>query len=214
MAVIATRHARRARSSCSAASAQSLRLVAQALAARARRPYGGAEDATLPDAPEAQDLVALLDALVSPRHDLSLAHALRSPLFGASDDDLLALRAGRAERRELVACAGASSQRAEPGARARAHAAAGAGSAPVAALPPHDLLDRIVVEGDAARALRGRGAAEQRALALDAIDARARRRRSRSTAARYATPYSFVRALQAARASRRPRRCAPMRCSC
>ena len=45
------------------------------------------------------DLIALLDVLASPGHDLSLAHALRSPLFGASDADLLALAeaAGTAE---------------------------------------------------------------------------------------------------------------------
>jgi ATP-dependent helicase/nuclease subunit A len=35
--------------------------------------------------------------LVSTGHDLSLARALRSPLFGASDLDLLAIRAQAAE---------------------------------------------------------------------------------------------------------------------
>jgi ATP-dependent helicase/nuclease subunit A len=34
------------------------------------------------------DVLALLDALVSPGHDLALARALRSPLFGLPDDDL------------------------------------------------------------------------------------------------------------------------------
>jgi ATP-dependent helicase/nuclease subunit A len=43
----------------------------------------------LGDAPEVQDLVALVDALVSPTHNLSLARALRSPLFGLSDEDLI-----------------------------------------------------------------------------------------------------------------------------
>ena len=32
-----------------------------------------------------QDVVALLDVLVSPQHHLSLARALKSPLFGWSD---------------------------------------------------------------------------------------------------------------------------------
>ncbi len=45
----------------------------------------------LNDAPEVRDLVALLDALVSPGHDLSLARALRSPLFGLDDDALVEL---------------------------------------------------------------------------------------------------------------------------
>nr|WP_246295024.1 UvrD-helicase domain-containing protein [Schlegelella koreensis] len=74
---------------------ESLRLVAGQLAAR-HLPFAAPEDFSLGDAPEARDLVALLDVLASPRHKLSLAHALRSPLFGASDDDLieLALAAG------------------------------------------------------------------------------------------------------------------------
>ncbi len=40
------------------------------------------------DCPEVQDVVALLDALVS-GHDLSLAQALKSPMFSASDADLV-----------------------------------------------------------------------------------------------------------------------------
>lgn len=49
------------------------------------------EKADLADAPEVQDLIALLDVLVSPAHDLSLARVLKSPLFGATDADLVAL---------------------------------------------------------------------------------------------------------------------------
>lgn len=45
----------------------------------------------LADAPEVQDIVALVDALVSPQHTLSLARALKSPLFGASDEQLVEL---------------------------------------------------------------------------------------------------------------------------
>jgi ATP-dependent helicase/nuclease subunit A len=46
-----------------------------------------------------QDVVALVDALVSPTHDLSLARALRSPLFACSDDFLVAMaQAARAQR--------------------------------------------------------------------------------------------------------------------
>ena len=40
---------------------------------------------------EVQDVVALVDALVSPTNDLALARALKSPLFGLSDDDLVAI---------------------------------------------------------------------------------------------------------------------------
>jgi ATP-dependent helicase/nuclease subunit A len=49
------------------------------------------EKLDLCEAPVVQDVVALLDVLVSPRHDLSLARALKSPLFGWSDDALAQL---------------------------------------------------------------------------------------------------------------------------
>ncbi|MDP1893037.1 MAG: UvrD-helicase domain-containing protein [Hydrogenophaga sp.] len=49
------------------------------------------EKLDLCEAPAVQDVVALLDALVSPQHDLSLARALKSPLFGWSDDALAQL---------------------------------------------------------------------------------------------------------------------------
>ena len=57
------------------------------------------EKTDLCDTPEVQDITALLDALVSPTHDLSLARALKSPLFGITDGDLvqLALLARRAQ---------------------------------------------------------------------------------------------------------------------
>jgi ATP-dependent helicase/nuclease subunit A len=45
--------------------------------------------------PEVWDLLNLLKALYNPLDDLSLAAALRSPLYGLSDDDLLALRLQR-----------------------------------------------------------------------------------------------------------------------
>ncbi len=40
---------------------------------------------------EVQDVVALVEAIVSPTHDLALARALKSPLFGVSDDQLIAI---------------------------------------------------------------------------------------------------------------------------
>ena len=56
----------------------------------------------LNDAPEVRDLVALLDVLVSPGHDLSLARALRSPLFGQGDDALVEL--ALLQRQARAAC--------------------------------------------------------------------------------------------------------------
>ncbi len=55
------------------------------------------EQQLLGELPAVQDLLALVDALVSPGNDLMLARALKSPLFGLGDDDLtriaLAVRA-------------------------------------------------------------------------------------------------------------------------
>jgi len=171
---------------------QSLRLVARALERR-HVGHSAVEDAMLAETPEAQDLIALLDALVSTGHDLSLARALRSPLFGATDLDLLALRAR--------AAAGASWWRAlceieaPTPALERARSLLARWHALVAALPPHDLLDRVVVESDAHARYAAAVPPEQRAFALDAIDAVL----AQSLAldgGRYATPYAFVRALK------------------
>ena len=171
---------------------QSLRLVADALERR-HVGHSAVEDAMLAETPEAQDLIALLDALVSTGHDLSLARALRSPLFGASDLDLLALRARAAE--------GASWWRAlrelqtPSPALERARSLLGHWQSLVAALPPHDLLDRIIVESDAHARYAAAVPPEQRAFALDAIDAVLAQSLSLD-GGRYATPYAFVRALK------------------
>jgi ATP-dependent helicase/nuclease subunit A len=54
-------------------------------------PYAAPEALRLMDAIEVGDLVALLEALVSPQRHLALAQALRSPIFRATDQDLIQL---------------------------------------------------------------------------------------------------------------------------
>jgi ATP-dependent helicase/nuclease subunit A len=96
---------------------------------------------------EAVDLTALLRCLVAIADDLALAHALRSPAFGASDDDLLLL-AARGEPgwwQRLQTCAQAEA--ASP-ALARAARLLRDWREAAARLPVHDLLDRIYHEGD------------------------------------------------------------------
>ncbi|HEY2558854.1 MAG TPA: UvrD-helicase domain-containing protein [Caldimonas sp.] len=173
---------------------ETLRLVATALE-REQIAHSAVEDTTLASTPEAQDLIAVLDAIVSPAHRLSLARALRSPLFAASDQDLLDLSAAaqtagdRDWWRALAAMARPSA------ALARARELLQRWRVAAATLPPHDLLDRIVHEG----ALRERTIAvvpqEQRALALDAIDA-VLAEALLLDGGRYATPYGFIRALK------------------
>ena len=96
---------------------------------------------------EAADLTALLRCLVANADDLALAHALRSPALGASDDDLLLL-AARDEPgwwQRLQACA--RTEAASP-ALARAARLLRDWREAAARLPVHDLLDRIYHEGD------------------------------------------------------------------
>ena len=158
------------------------------------------EKTDLCEAPEVMDITALLDALVSPTHDLSLARALKSPLFAVGDGELvqLALLARRAQDAgqprswfELLQ---------DPRLEVRMLRDAGVTllrwKALVDRLPPHDALDAIYHEGDvlarfaaaAPAALRGKVLANLRAVPGAALQV---------DGARYATPYAFVRSLKA-----------------
>ncbi len=170
---------------------ESLRLVAQALR-RLHVPYAAVEDFELVVAPEARDLIAVLDVLVSPRHRLSLAQALRSPLFGATDDDLLALARSAVHDDWWRALMDGS----QPSpALQRAAGLLRDWRLAAARLPPHDLLDRIVHEGDLHARVAATVPPEQRLAAIDAIDAVLGQALTLD-GARYATPYNFVRALK------------------
>ncbi|OYW17300.1 MAG: hypothetical protein B7Z52_06995, partial [Burkholderiales bacterium 12-64-5] len=168
--------------------------VAQALRERGI-PHATPEQRELTGAPEVRDLVALLDALASSSHDLSFAQALKSPVFGASDDDLVVLaQAARAERlawsEVLLRGAGAGSAALD-----RARALWPGWMAAAAALPPHDLLDRIVAEGEVRERYAAVVPPAGRSLALAAIDALLAQSLLLD-GARHATPYNFVRALR------------------
>ncbi len=159
------------------------------------------EKADLADAPEVQDIAALLDALVSTQHDLSLAQALKSPLFGVADADLVQLallqRAARAEP-------GAdsswwyllhNSELLPPVLSALAPVLT-TWKAWLDVLPPHDALDAIYADGDvlarfaaaAPAALRPSVLANLRAVLGTALQL---------NEGRFATPYALVRALRA-----------------
>ncbi|MBC7954645.1 MAG: UvrD-helicase domain-containing protein [Cytophagales bacterium] len=171
----------------------SLRLVAQALQAL-HLPFAAAEDFALMEAPEVRDLVAVLDVLASPSHRLSLAHALRSPLFGASDDDLVALALAAAPGNDWWAALTQADHTDRP-ALQRAAKLLRAWQDAAHRLPPHDLLDRIVFEGQYRERMAAVVPAERRLAALDAVDALLSQALMLD-GARYATPYNFVRALK------------------
>jgi ATP-dependent helicase/nuclease subunit A len=119
---------------------------------------------------EAADITALLGFLAAPFSDLDLAHALRSPVFGVSDADLQRL-AGDADadgprhwwpRLRALRAAGPALERAR---------SLLAGWLEVAGiLPVHDLLDRILFEGDVRRRYAAAAPASMRAQVQANLD--------------------------------------------
>jgi len=98
---------------------------------------------------EAQDMIALLETLVMPHADLKLAHALKSPIFGCSDDELLQIfnPDGPPGWDALNALPALTDPR-RPPALVRAARLLNNWRTHVGTLPVHDLLDRIYFEGD------------------------------------------------------------------
>ena len=153
------------------------------------------EKTVLAECCEVQDVVALVDVLVSPQHDLSLARVLKSPFFGLQDDALiaLALRQRASPLPWLVLL-----QQPWP----VPHALEGIGEVLarwqqwMQTLPPHDALQAIYSDGDVL-------AAYARVVPPVARDAALANLRAVLTAAlelgggRYASPYGLVRAFKA-----------------
>ena len=171
--------------------------VARALA-RLGVPHVLAEPLWLHQSPEALDLVALLDVLASPGHDLSLARALRSPLFGAGDDDLMWL-ARAARSAALPWCRALLEARDLPSAPLlRAQELLHRWMLAAAQLPPHDLLDRVVHEGDLLGRLAAAVPAARRLSACHAVQALLAAALDQD-GGRYSTVYGFVRQVRAGR---------------
>ncbi len=175
-----------------------LAMVAQALDEHGV-PHIAPEDTRLIDTPEVRDLVAVLDALVSPHHDLALAHALKSPLFGITDGQLLQLAAVVKQSRGKASwwdgLLHIAAQADCPQALARAAALLQAWSALARVAPPHDLLERIVTDGDYRARVLACVPASRRVQALFHVDALLSQSLEMD-AGRDATPYRWVRALK------------------
>lgn len=183
-----------------------LRVLAQALKA-AGVPHAAPEDQALLDAPDVRDLLALLDALASPGHDLSLAQALRSPLLGADEADLLQLATlaggpellGRSpdERPQRFAWWAVLQTTTEPLSPAleRAKVLLARWEQLGRERSPHDLLDAIVADGDLFARLAAAVPASERRSRLHAVDALIALALDLD-GGRYASVYGFVRALK------------------
>ena len=165
-------------------------------ALRAERiPAHVGESTRLIDCCEVQDIVALLDVLVSPRHDLSLARVLRSPLFALPDAALveLAMRQ-RAHPAPWLALL----QQAWPD----GHVLQGIGDrlagwkAWLDRLPAHDALQAIFSQHDVLARFAACAPAVQRSAVL--ANLRALLAASLQVGGgRFITPYAFVRTLKA-----------------
>jgi ATP-dependent helicase/nuclease subunit A len=170
----------------------SLRLVAQALAARGIA-HIEPEDLRLAEIPALQDLIAVLDVLASPCQSLSLARFLKSPLIGASDDDLQALaRAAPLHAHWLEALLNGKPSSA---ALQRAQSLLRGWRAVADVLPPHDLLQRIVDESDAMARLAAAAPPAQASQVPRAVDALLLAALELDSG-RFVSLYGFVRALR------------------
>jgi len=141
-------------------------------------PFSTSRQGGLLDTLEASDMIALLGFLVSPFDDLKLAHALRSPIFGCTDEDLLVLARTPGDSWWQRLCGLATQD--DSTALARAWKLLALWLERADRLPVHDHLDKIYFEGDIERryaaavpeAMRAAVAANlraflERALAVD-----------------------------------------------
>ena len=150
-----------------------------------------------------QDVVALVDALTSPTHDLSLARALKSPLFSCTDEQLASIaQAARAQgiswlnmllKAELLEQVLPALQ---PEIAYKLHADLTHFHTASHTLPPHDALAAIYQHADViARFMAAAPAADRTAVATQlqalltaALDV---------DGGRFLTSYAWVRALKA-----------------
>ncbi len=132
-------------------------------------PFVSSRAGGLLDTLEASDLTALLRWLTMPADDLALAHLLKSPIGGATDDDLILLARGHGCWWQRLQQAVAD-DRAAP-ALARAQALLAGWLQASHHLPVHDLLDRVLHEGDLVRRYAIAAPHETRLQVLGNLDA-------------------------------------------
>ena len=133
-------------------------------------PYLTSRRGGLLDTLEASDIQALLNFLITPFADLALAHALRTPIFSCSDDDLMSIAGLRIEktgsgiedRAATVSQSSFLTPRSSWWQRVKQLVENGEGSSALQRayrllqgwmlladkLPVHDLLDRVYFEGE------------------------------------------------------------------
>ncbi|NNM63214.1 MAG: UvrD-helicase domain-containing protein [Burkholderiales bacterium] len=172
-------------------------LYLRALLAAGIPAAAGDSQASLLDTIEARDLLALLGVLVSPGANLDLAQVLKSPIGGLADDDLLTLARCARETRQSWWQAAQTLAARDPThfALRRFMTLAEGWVALLDKLPPHDLLDRIVAEGQLHQRYAQSVPETMRAQSLAQIDAFVHLALDMG-GGRFLTPYAFVRQLK------------------
>lgn len=97
---------------------------------------------------EISDLIALLNFLITPGDNRSLAHVLKSPMFSASDDDLIMLAQGQESQWWKRLQHIAEQESANDNVFVRAYRLLDQWMQAAHDLPVHDLIDRILHQGD------------------------------------------------------------------
>jgi ATP-dependent helicase/nuclease subunit A len=123
--------------------------------------YESSRRGGLLEAPEITDMQALCTVLATPQADLALAQVLRSPLFGFSDEDLVALWPPQPAPRGWAALATSQAAHHRQAFDYLTRWQTWAGS-----LPVHDLLDRIYAQHDVIRRYAAVTPAPRRAVAV------------------------------------------------
>lgn len=113
-------------------------------------PVAGADRLIVGEHIAVMDLIALGDAIVTPDDDLALACALKGPLFGLDDDDLMAVAPGRELRRLADALADGSPRARAASERFEAFAAEARKRS------PFDFYAHVLAKAGGRRAFRAR----------------------------------------------------------
>lgn len=111
-------------------------------------PFIGSQRGSLLDNQEIQDLEKLLDSLITPFNNLSIAQVLKSPIFAATDEDLISLSLLHKDRKWYQRLLKIQTPMAAEHPLSRAARLLPHWHKLADTMPVHDLLDRIYAEGN------------------------------------------------------------------
>ena len=111
-------------------------------------PFIGSQRGSLLDNQEIQDLEKLLDSLITPFNNLSIAQVLKSPIFAASDADLISISLMHKDRKWYQRLLNMEANPDDQHPLTRAARLLPHWHKLADTMPVHDLLDRIYAEGN------------------------------------------------------------------